>query len=279
VANSALNESILASVKDSLRKVISMNESLADADYNTYLDFARDVYSALSGVCYKYCEFGLSDLDIVNALDDFKDKFFEEKEDALTENFDLYILTSNKEEKKLKSSKKITPIKKMVDDFVSNPSKLDDIGATEMFVLDGNKSTNNELFIFSNDGEKWEVIHDKMPSQYSSEYADNLLNRVWYSLTNSLPENFSYSAEPSLKDALLKTKKGIYLIDGEEAGILFDDNGDARIRMTLNKDNQVIEARRNWIKKVAEHFGLEAVPSGDRSYEIVIKDQAKYFEE
>ena len=149
----------------------------------------------------------------------------------------MYILKGD-EEKKIKSGKKITSIKKMIDDFVSNPSKLEDMGATELFLLDGSKDKDNELFVFGDYGNGWEVVHQNIPSGRTTEYSDNMLNRVYYSLTSasSLP-NFNIKADPELKKNIIKARNGQYLSDNEDAGYEFDGD-DAVIGIELTSDSE-----------------------------------------
>lgn len=275
--SSNLNESVLKSVYKTL------NESLEMIDYETYRNFISEVCESLSDVCEKYRDFDLSPEDIKSALDEFQYRFFrdlnESKERKLTESYDLYILTDDREEKKIKSFKKAAAVKKAVNDLVTNPSKLEDMGATEMFVLDGEKESDNELYVFALEEDGWNTIYDNLPSDKGFEYRDNPLNRIYYSLTGNLPENFTYHAEDGLRKGIIRTKKGNYVQDGEEAGILFDDNGNAHIRITLNTELSDKKETRKWIEEVAKHFNVEAKPFGKKSYEIVVKDQARYFEE
>ncbi len=199
------------------------------------------------------------------------------KEYYLPENYDLYILRDGKE-KKLKSSKKITAMKKMINDFVANPSKLEDIGATELFLLDGSKEKDNELFIFGDYGDGWEVVHDKMPSGRTTEYSDNLLNRVFYSLvsTASLP-NFNIVADPELKSNIIKTRGGQYLSDVDDAAYEFvGDDAVIGIELTSDQERQR-QLQREWVQRVADHFGLPLRTVGKDKYRITIKDGAKPF--
>lgn len=256
-----------------------MNESLSSIDPETYRDFCRDVYTAVSDVCFEYSNFGLSESDIISAVEEFKDGFFDSEydDDNLSESYDLYILKGDKE-KKIKSSKKITAMKKMIDDFVANPQKLDDMGATELFLLDGDKEKNNELFIFGDYGNGWEVVHDNIPSGRTTEYSDNLLNRVFYSLvsTASLP-NFNSKADPELRDNIIKTKKGQYLDDTADAGYEFEGD-DAIIGVELTSDlESQRKLQREWVKQVADHFGLDLKTIGKDRYRIVLKGEAKHF--
>ena len=99
MAKHGLNESVLRGVHKTIKKLISMNESLSSIDPETYRDFCRDVYTAVSDVCFEYSNFGLSESDIISAVEEFKDGFFDSEydDDNLSESYDLYILKGDKE--------------------------------------------------------------------------------------------------------------------------------------------------------------------------------------
>lgn len=194
--------------------------------------------------------------------------------------YEIWFVTDNNEEILFKSLIKISTVKKWVKKLIDKFNSEKDSKITEFYVLD--TESEKELFIYYCDEEgNWNVDLDELKNIYSygSAYQDTLLNRFYYSLTNSKPENFLKYAEKSLVENILQTESGVYIKDGEEAAYCFTDDGDVNVNITLN-ENEIDskDKSREWIKKVCEAFKVNMREIRKDVYKIFIPDQAKYYE-
>lgn len=188
------------------------------------------------------------------------------------QSFTLFYTNEQNDDIAVKTCKKVNKVKLTTLEFVADKANLEKIGATQVYVLD---NCEDELYVcVKNEDGSWEELLNDFEKGVDEEVKNILLNKVFYSLTHLLPENFK-SRAPELCSSIISNKKGIYPDPCDDfCGWVFQ-NGDAIIRMTLCKSSR--EEKREWVKKVAEHFDVKLSPFGENAYEIVIPDQEKYF--
>jgi len=80
---------------------------------------------------------------------------------SLEESYEVFIVNSKNEDKLIKSGNK-TSATNLVEGFISDNSRLDDLDATQLYVIDKSKENNNELFIYTKDEKGWNVDFDKL---------------------------------------------------------------------------------------------------------------------
>ena len=192
-------------------------------------------------------------------------------------NYYIGYTTENNDDKILKTSSNIKTIKYQTLNLLHDESKLKELNATVLYV---NTNDENEIFVaFKNDDDKWDVELNNFEFEIEDDYKNILLNRIYYSLTGTFPDNFKITS-PDLYNEVLKTDKGTYLQDGDETGVRFEnETGDALISINIDRgdDNEKIL---NWVKNVAKHFNVELIEKKYKyknSYTIRVKDQMKYF--
>lgn len=186
--------------------------------------------------------------------------------------FTLYYTNEQNDDVKVKTFKKVNKIKAFTNDFISDKSKLDDLNITQVYVLDNDE---DELYVLvKNEDGFWEELLNDFEKGVEEEVKNILINKVFYSLTHSFPDNFKVRA-PELYSEVISNNKGFYPDPYEDfCGWALQD-GNAIIRMTIGKNGT--EEKRSWVEKVAKHFNLNLTKFGESAYEIVIPDQEKYF--
>lgn len=188
------------------------------------------------------------------------------------QSFTLFYTNEQNDDIVVKTCKKVTKVKLTTVEFMADKANLEKIGATQVYVLDNEE---NELYVcVKNEDGSWEELLNDFESGVDEEVKNIILNKVFYSLTHIFPDNFK-SRAPELYSSIISNKKGIYPDPYEDFCGWILQNGNAIIRMTLGKNSR--EEKREWVKKVSDHFNLNLAPFGENAYEIVIPDQEKYF--
>ena len=192
----------------------------------------------------------------------FAESFYEEcnknklDEDGLSVKYYIGYTTENNDDKVFKTAKDLKKLRLLVKDLLANKDKLDTLSATALYV--NSVGDDDEVFVAlkDEDTDEWEVITDEFETyenkSLDDEYKDIPLNRVYYSLTGTFPDNFKAKA-PSLYDNVIKSKRGTYLSDGEEKKVI------------------------DWVNEVANHFNYPVKKVRDLSFKIIIPDQEKLF--
>ena len=203
------------------------------------------------------------------------------EEDGLSVKYYIGYTTENNDDKVFKTAKSIQKLRLLVKDLLANKDKLDTLGATALYV--NSVGDDDEVFVAlkDEDTDEWEIVTDEFATyenkSLDDEYKDIPLNRVYYSLTGSFPDNFKAKA-PTLYDNVIKAKKGTYLSDGDETGYLFDKEGNAIIGINIDRANEEEEKKAiDWMNEVANHFNYPVEKVRDLSFRIKIPDQEKLF--
>ena len=222
--------------------------------------------------------------------EDFEFRGFDDddKDDKIV--LTIYYYDADNERHEIKSSNRLSFVKGFIDKFIADSSNIDALDATALFVDD-----NEDRSVFSAfkdvDG-KWDIAENNIDEYMSTiympdEFKDTLLNRIIYTLTSTAPPNLGYNS-PSLKDGIIKIKDALK-ITRDTWGYKFDDDGNAIINITLNKDQvafpqqnkekneKIIQDKKDMLKDVCEKFGVELKPFGERAFSIVVPDQMKYY--
>lgn len=186
--------------------------------------------------------------------------------------FTLYYTDESNNDIAVKTLKKVKKMKDFTEKFMSDKKHLEDIKATQVFVLDND---DNEIYVIvKNEDDSWEELLENFEFGVEDEIKNVLINKVFYSLTHLFPDNFKLRA-PELYSSVISNKSGFYTDPYEDmCGWLFD-KGDAKIRMTLS--GNLREEKREWVNKVAAHYNLDLKRFGENAYEIIIPDQERYF--
>lgn len=213
------------------------------------------------------------------------------------ETFYIYYFDESNERKDIKDTTRLSFAKKFANQLVENPKKLNSIGATGLFVDDS--EDRNVFTAFRNDDDTWDIEEDNFDDFYNniylgSEYRDTLLNRIIYSITATSPENLKHY-NPSLAAGLVKVDSKDKITD-DIWGHDFRENGDAVINITLNKwqvpkyshggpteakekSDQIIQSKKDMLKRVCDHYGVKLEPFGERAFSIIVPDQMKYYDD
>lgn len=188
--------------------------------------------------------------------------------------------TEDGDDKVFKTLKDANKLRPLVKDFMQNPDKLDSLGAVALYV--NSVGDDEEIFVAlkDEDTDNWEIELDNF-DEFSSksvpdEYKDILFNQVYYSLTGTFPDNFK-STSPELASKVMRTNKGNYVKEGDEIGVMWEDNGDAIIKINIDRVDEDDSRVKAWIKEVADKFGVDLRDKGKGRYDITVKDQAKFF--
>lgn len=189
-------------------------------------------------------------------------------------NYYIGYTTENNEDHILKKSNNIRTIKYSVLNMIKEKSELNKLNATVLYV---NTNYEDEIFVAFKNDDDWEIELNNFEYEIEDDYKNILLNKIYYSLTGTFPDNFKMTS-PDLYDEVLKTNKGTYLQDGDEAGWGFDsDSGDALISININRNDED-EKIINWVKNVGKHFNVDLIEKRYKNcYIIKVKDQMKYF--
>ena len=188
----------------------------------------------------------------------------------------------------------VNSLKKFISNMISNPSKLNSLGATGLFVDDS--SERNVFSAFKDDDGSWKVEEDNLDDLWQNvyldpEYRDTQLNRLIYSITSTSPANLKHY-NGSLANGLYKVNPSLK-ITNDIWGYHFNDNGDAIVNIPINKNqlgsnsqtllkdknDKVIQDKKDMLADVCKHFGLQLIPFGERAFSIIVPNQAKYYEE
>ena len=230
-------------------------------------------YESLNESCIKFAEEELVQEGLKEAD--------ELKEDGSTIKYYIGYTTEDNEDKVFKTAKDLKKLRFLVKDLLANKDKLDTLSATALYV--NSVGDDDEVFVAlkDEDTDEWEIISDEFETYENKsvdyEYKDIPLNRVYYSLTGTFPDNFKAKA-PSLYDNVIRTKKGMYVSDGYESGYMFDDNGNAIIRINIDRTNKEEENKViDWVNTVANHFNCPIEKLKNSSFKITIPDQEKWF--
>lgn len=203
------------------------------------------------------------------------------EEDGLSVKYYIGYTTENNDDKVFKTAKDLKKLRLLVKDLLANKDKLNTLSAAALYV--NSVGDDDEVFVAlkDEDTDEWEIISDEFETyenkSLDDEYKDIPLNRVYYSLTGTFPDNFKAKA-PSLYDNVIKAKKGTYLSDGDETGYLFDKDGNAVININIDRKNKEEEKKViDWVNEVANHFNYPVKRVRDLSFKIIIPDQEKLF--
>lgn len=227
-------------------------------------------------------------MKVVNKYNVLRESFDDDDDDRLV--LTIYYLDADNNRKDLKSSKRVKFIRDEVRGLVSDPEKLNSMGATGLFVDD---ERGRDIFsaVQEEDG-SWTIDEDNF-DEYSQtylmpdDYKDIMFNRVLYTLTSPLPPNLKYN-NPSLYDNIYKIKPGLK-ITSDLWSYDFLDNGDVVFRITLEpiqvkkegnwekRNEKILSEKENMLKDVCDHYGLELKSLGNRKFSILVPDQVRLF--